>query len=52
MGINDILCLFICGLLTGFLGIYGAVFCSFPNLIFIAGVFARGKNFSKFYIIF
>ncbi|KAF7627261.1 hypothetical protein Mgra_00009436 [Meloidogyne graminicola] len=40
MGINDILCLFICGLLTGILALKGAVYCSFPNLIFIAGLVA------------
>jgi hypothetical protein len=44
MGINDILCLFISGLLTGILGIYGAVFCSFPNLIYIASFIAAGKK--------
>ncbi|KAF7635804.1 hypothetical protein Mgra_00004716 [Meloidogyne graminicola] len=38
VGINDILCLFICGLLTGILALKGAVFCSYPNLIFISGV--------------
>jgi hypothetical protein len=43
MGINDICCLPICGLLTGILGIYGAVFCSFPNLVYISGMLAGGK---------
>uniref|UniRef100_A0A915PDR5 Battenin n=1 Tax=Meloidogyne floridensis TaxID=298350 RepID=A0A915PDR5_9BILA len=40
IGINDIFCLFICGLLTGILALNGAVFCSFPNTIYIAGMVA------------
>jgi hypothetical protein len=43
MGINDILCLFIIGLVAGILGIHGAVFCSFPNMIYICGLFAMGN---------
>jgi hypothetical protein len=44
MGINDILCLFICALTGGILGIYGAVFCSFPNLIYISGTVGLGES--------
>jgi hypothetical protein len=43
MGINDILALSITGLLVGIFGIYGAVFCSFPNLIYITGFLSTGK---------
>uniref|UniRef100_A0A915DX80 Uncharacterized protein n=1 Tax=Ditylenchus dipsaci TaxID=166011 RepID=A0A915DX80_9BILA len=36
-GISDVLCLPIIGLLQGYLGIIGGVYCSFPNLIYVAG---------------
>ncbi|KAI1695973.1 serpentine type 7TM GPCR chemoreceptor srt domain-containing protein [Ditylenchus destructor] len=39
IGITDVICLCINGLLTGYFAMTGAVFCSCPNLIYIAGCF-------------
>jgi hypothetical protein len=44
IAVNDIFSLFICDLMTGILGIYGAVFCTAPNLIFLAGICAEGQS--------
>ncbi|KAK0401445.1 hypothetical protein QR680_015786 [Steinernema hermaphroditum] len=37
LGVIDFFCLGINGVLTGYLTIKGAVFCTYPNLIYIAG---------------
>ncbi|KAI1701638.1 serpentine type 7TM GPCR chemoreceptor srt domain-containing protein [Ditylenchus destructor] len=42
MGVMDVLCLPIIGLLHGCLGIIGAVFCTAPDLIYISGCVAMG----------
>ncbi|KAI1702013.1 serpentine type 7TM GPCR chemoreceptor srt domain-containing protein [Ditylenchus destructor] len=42
MGLADVLCLPILGLLHGCLGIMGSVFCTAPDLIYISGCAALG----------
>ncbi|KAF7627333.1 hypothetical protein Mgra_00009374 [Meloidogyne graminicola] len=42
IGIIDMLTLLCNGLLTGYLGYYGYVFCSSPRLIYIAGAYGLG----------
>lgn len=42
MGIVDVLCLPIVGLLHGYLGVIGAVFCTTPDLIYITGCVSMG----------
>ncbi|KAI1710658.1 serpentine type 7TM GPCR chemoreceptor srt domain-containing protein [Ditylenchus destructor] len=37
IGITDVICLWINGFLTGYFAMTGAVFCSYPNLIYITG---------------
>uniref|UniRef100_A0A1I7ZWT4 Serpentine Receptor, class T n=1 Tax=Steinernema glaseri TaxID=37863 RepID=A0A1I7ZWT4_9BILA len=39
LGVIDFLCLFINGVVTGFMTIQGAYFCSYPNFIYIVGAF-------------
>ncbi|CAK5091024.1 unnamed protein product [Meloidogyne enterolobii] len=42
IGVIDMLTLLCNGLLTGYLGYYGYVFCSSPRFIYIAGAYALG----------
>uniref|UniRef100_A0A1I8BGR3 G_PROTEIN_RECEP_F1_2 domain-containing protein n=1 Tax=Meloidogyne hapla TaxID=6305 RepID=A0A1I8BGR3_MELHA len=42
IGVIDMLTLLCNGLLTGYLGYYGYVFCSSPRLIYIAGAYGLG----------
>jgi hypothetical protein len=46
MGMLDMLCLPICGIATGILGIVGAVYCSWPGPIYVLGAIAFGRSFS------
>jgi hypothetical protein len=43
MGVLDMLCLPICGIATGIMGIFGTAYCSWPKLIYVIGAFAMGK---------
>uniref|UniRef100_A0A914IG62 G protein-coupled receptor n=1 Tax=Globodera rostochiensis TaxID=31243 RepID=A0A914IG62_GLORO len=40
IAIADMLCLLVCGIVTGYLAIIGAVFCTAPTFIYISGAFA------------
>ncbi|KAI3416527.1 hypothetical protein GPALN_006068 [Globodera pallida] len=40
IAIADMLCLLLCGIVTGYLAIIGAVFCTAPTFIYISGAFA------------
>lgn len=42
IGIADILCMFVNGLFTGIFAITGAVFCSHPTFIYLAGTIGLG----------
>ncbi|KAH7696943.1 SRT-28 protein, partial [Aphelenchoides avenae] len=45
LGINDVMCLWINGFLTAYLGINGDVFCTQPTLIYAAGVSGNGETY-------
>lgn len=38
LGLIDVACMFVCGLLTGYLAVTGAVYCSHPRIIYFGGV--------------
>jgi hypothetical protein len=44
MGVLNMLCLPICGILTGVMGIVGTVYCSWPGPIYVLGAFAFGAK--------
>ncbi|KAH7711979.1 Protein SRT-52 [Aphelenchoides avenae] len=37
IAVNDMCCLWICGFLNGYFAFTGAVFCSYPSIIYLAG---------------
>ncbi|KAI1695370.1 serpentine type 7TM GPCR chemoreceptor srt domain-containing protein [Ditylenchus destructor] len=41
IGVTDIACLPICGLVTGYMAMEGAVFCSHPTFLYFCGVFGN-----------
>jgi hypothetical protein len=45
MGVLDMLCLPICGILTGVMGILGTVYCSWPGPIYVLGATGIGAQF-------
>ena len=51
IGVIDMLTLLCNGLLTGYLGYYGYVFCSSPRFIYIAGSYALGKIIKNYFKI-
>jgi len=51
IGVIDMLTLLCNGLLTGYLGYYGYVFCSSPRFIYIAGAYALGKIIKNYFKI-
>jgi hypothetical protein len=43
IGVVDLLAMNLIGLLTGWLGLTGTVFCQQPDLVYVAGCFLEGK---------
>jgi hypothetical protein len=43
IGVIDMMTLVVNGLMTGYLGYVGAVFCSSPRMIYILGAFGLGN---------
>lgn len=52
IGIVDLLTLPLNAILTGYFGYIGAVYCSFPNLMYIIGCFGLSKFYFKYYFLF
>jgi hypothetical protein len=44
VGILDMLCMLVNAISTGWLGMTGAVYCSAPNYIYIAGALGLGRS--------
>jgi hypothetical protein len=41
-------CLLVCAIATGFFGIFGAVYCSFPSLMYVLGISINGGHFIEY----